>query len=348
MTGRHQIGVVESHTGGEPFRVVVSGAPPIPGPSMLAKRAYAEIHLDGLRRQLMLEPRGHADMYGCFLTEAVSPGAALGVLFMHNAGFSTMCGHGIIALTTVAIETGIVAGVEPETELAIDAPAGRIRATAQVRSGRVESVSFLNVPSFALALDQSISVPGVGLVRYDLGYGGAFYAYVDAGALGLKLSPERVGDLIAVGQSIKLAVAAGRTVDHPFEPALSFLYGTIFTGPAESAGGHSRQVCVFADGEVDRSPTGTGVAGRLAILAARGELAAGQRIRIESIVGSEFGGTIVEATTFGPHAAIIPRVDGRAYMTGRAEYWLEAGDTLGLGFSLGTRHSALGTRSGDY
>lgn len=329
--------VVESHTGGEPFRVVTGGAPPIPGATMIAKRAYAEAHLDDVRRLLMLEPRGHADMYGCFVTEPVSPGADLGVLFMHNAGFSTMCGHGIIALATVAVETGMVKASEPVTQIGIDSPAGLIRASVQVVSGRVESVSFLNVPSFALALDQTITVPGIGPVSYDLGFGGAFYAYVDAPSLGLALIPARVDDLIQAGQAIKVAVARARPIPHPFEPALSFLYGTILTGPAEGPGGHSRHVCVFADGEVDRSPTGTGVAGRLAILSARGQLAESERILIESIVGSVFGGSIVERTRFGPHAAVIPRVDGRAFVTGRAEYWLDPDDSLGKGFVLGAR-----------
>lgn len=332
--------VVESHTGGEPFRVVTGGAPPIPGATMIAKRAYAEAHLDDLRRLLMLEPRGHSDMYGCFVTEPVSPGADLGVLFMHNAGFSTMCGHGIIALATVAVETGMVEAVEPVTEIGIDSPAGLIRASVTVAAGRVESVAFLNVPSFALALDQTITVPGIGPVRYDLGFGGAFYAYVDAPSLGLELKPARVDELIKAGQAIKLAVAGARPIPHPFEPALSFLYGTILTGPAQGVGGHSRHVCVFADGEVDRSPTGTGVAARLAILSARGELAEGERIVIESIVGSGFGGSVVERTTFGPHSAVVPRVDGRAFVTGRAEYWLEPGDTLGQGFLLSARTGA--------
>ena len=341
---RERISVVESHTGGEPFRVVTGGVPQVPGATMIAKRAYAETHLDGLRRLLMLEPRGHADMYGCFMTDAVSPGADFGVLFMHNAGFSTMCGHGIIAMTTVAVETAMVPLVDPVTHIGIDTPAGLIRASARIDGGRVESVSFINVPSFASGLDQTIAVPGVGQVRYDLGFGGAFYAYVESAPLGLELVPERVDELISVGQAIKLAVAGARTTPHPFEPALSFVYGTIFTGPAQSASGHSRHVCVFADGEVDRSPTGTGVAGRLAILSARGVLAPRQRIVIESIVGSEFGGEIVETTMFGPHAAVIPRVDGRAYLTGRAEFWAETGDRLGEGFLLGTRHSALGAR----
>lgn len=332
--------VVESHTGGEPFRVVTGGAPPIPGATMIAKRAYAEAHLDDVRRLLMLEPRGHADMYGCFVTEPVSAGADLGVLFMHNGGFSTMCGHGIIALATVAVETGMVNATEPITQIGIDAPAGLIRASVTVTAGRVESVSFLNVPSFALALDQTITVPGIGPVGYDLSFGGAFYAYVDAPSLGLELTPARVAELIEAGQAIKLAVAKARPIPHPFEPAMSFLYGTILTGPAESPGGHSRHVCVFADGEVDRSPTGTGVAGRLAILAARGQLAEGERILIEGIVGSIFGGSVVERTRFGPHAAVVPRVDGRAFVTGRAEYWLDPEDSLGKGFLLGARAGA--------
>jgi trans-L-3-hydroxyproline dehydratase len=251
---------------------------------------------------------------------------------MHNEGFSTMCGHGIIALTKVAIEAGLVEAVEPVTRLAIDTPAGMVQAASTVRHGKVEQVRFTNVASFVAALEQRVEVPQFGPVDYDLAFGGAFYAYVDCRAVGVELVPERSAELIRLGRAIKEAVAADREVPHPFEPALGFLYGTIFTGPARNPGSHSRHVCVFAEGEVDRSPTGTGVSGRLAILAARNQLGVDERIRIESILGTEFGGTIVGKTTFGPHQAVIPEVDGCAFLTGRSELWVDPRDPLGEGF----------------
>ncbi len=330
----HPITTIEAHTGGEPFRVVVGGVAPIPGPTMVAKREYARTHLDWLRRALMWEPRGHADMYGCFVTDPVSAGASFGVLFMHNEGFSTMCGHGIIAMATVAVETGMVPAVEPTTLLAIDTPAGLVRVAASVEGGRVREVRFTNVESFVLATNQVAEIPGLGGVRYDLAFGGAFYAYVDAGSIGLDLVPERAGDLIRTGRAITASVAASRDIEHPFEPALGFLYGTIFVGPPRSEGGHSRHVCIFGDAELDRSPTGTGVSARLAILDARGELELGHRIVIESILGSRFGGRVVERTTFGPHPAVVPEVDGTAHLTGKAEYWLDPLDPIGPGFLI--------------
>jgi trans-L-3-hydroxyproline dehydratase len=314
--------------------VVVSGAPVIPGATMVAKRAWAEVHLDLLRRVLMWEPRGHADMYGCFLTEPVSPGADFGVLFMHNDGFSTMCGHGIIAITTTAITTGMVPSGGAVTSLGIDTPAGLIRAEAHQAGDRIERVEFVNVPSFVDALDQVVDVPGVGTVRYDLASGGAYYAYVDAPALGVALEPANSERLIAVGRAIKHAVIASRPIRHPTTPELGFLYGTIFVGPGVRPSSHSRHVCIFANGELDRSPTGTGVSARLAILAAKGELAPGRRITIESIVASEFGGTIVGPATLGDRPGVVPLVDGEANLVGRSEFWIDGGDPLGGGFLL--------------
>jgi len=325
---------IDAHAAGEPFRVVLDGIPPIPGNTMVAKRRYAREHLDDIRRILMWEPRGHADMYGCFLTEPVTPGAAFGVLFMHNEGFSTMCGHGIIAMATIAVSTGMVSATDGETELTIDSPAGPIAARVSGDRGGVTEVRFRNVPSFLAARDQTVNVAGLGTVRYDLAFGGAFYAYVDADAIGLTLSAARVRELIDAGTAIKRAVAAKGGIEHPFEADLSFLYGTIFVGPAEEAGNHSRNVCVFADGEVDRSPTGTGVSGRAAILHARGELDLGESITIESILGSTFTVRAVEETDFGPFAAVIPEVTGSASITGRHEFIVDPKDELARGFFL--------------
>ena len=327
-----RVTVIDSHAGGEPFRVVVGDVPVIPGGSMIERRRHARENLDELRRALMWEPRGHADMYGGFVGPPVDPGSDLSVLFLHNEGFSTMCGHGIIALTKVAIDTGILPSTEPETVIRIDTPAGQITAAATVASRRVSEVRFRNVPSFVVDLDNGVDVPGLGTVRYDLAFGGAFYAYVQAADLGLTLTPESSSRLVEVGKAIKTAVVGSRTIPHPIEPELGFLYGVIFIGEALSAEHHSRNVCVFADGEVDRSPTGTGVSGRLAIHHARKEIGVREPIIVESIVGSTFTGRVVETTLVGDLPAVVPEVAGTAHIIGRSELWIDPDDVLGEGF----------------
>jgi proline racemase len=328
----YRITTIDAHTEGEPFRVVCGGFPDLEGDTILARRRHAREQFDHLRTALMWEPRGHADMYGCLVTPPVTPGADAGVLFLHNAGFSTMCGHGIIGFVTVALETGMFAMRAPETTLRLDTPAGLVTARGHVRDGQVHRVSFENVPSFVAERDAEVTVPEVGLVRYDLAFGGAFYAYVSAEAVGLKCVPGAVRELIDVGMRIKRAVMAARTIEHPFEGDLGFLYGTIFVGPPEDGRHHSRNVCVFADGEVDRSPTGTGVSGRLAIHYARGEIRIGEPIVIESIIGTCFTGRVARTTTFGPHEAVIPEVTGSARITGRHEFFIDPEDELGRGF----------------
>ena len=282
----------------------------------------------------MWEPRGHADMYGCIITAPISQEADLGVLFIHNEGYSTMCGHGIIGITTVTLETGMLPLAEPETTIRIDTPAGLVTARARVNEGRVTSVYFHNVPSFVVALDEEVDVPGLGRIRYDLAFGGAFYAYVKAADVGLSCTPEDFQALIEKGMAIKRAVMASRPIAHPFAEDLGFLYGTIFTGEAVEALAHSRNVCIFAEGEVDRSPTGTGVSGRLAIHHARGEIGLDEPIVIESIIGSKFKGRIVSSTRFGPYEAIIPEVEGTAHITGRHEFLIDPSDPLREGFIL--------------
>lgn len=329
-----KITTIDAHTAGEPFRVVTSGFPALTGATILDMRRYVKEQYDHLRTALMLEPRGHADMYGCLVTPPVTAGADFGVLFMHNEGFSTMCGHGIIAITTVALECGLVAMQAPQTMLRIDTPAGLVTACAHIEENRVRSVSFRNVPSFVIGLDQVVDVPGIGRVRYDLAFGGAFYAYVRAADVGLKVSPDDLHDLIARGMAIKRAVMASRPVPHPFEDDLSFLYGTIFIDEPQGEGAHSSNVCIFAAGEVDRSPTGTGVSGRLAIHQARGEVGVGDVITIESIIGSSFRCRVVEESMFGPHRAIIPEVEGSAFITGRHEFLIDPEDPLKNGFVM--------------
>lgn len=329
-----RITAIDAHTGGEPLRVFTSGLPELSGTTMLERRRYAQEHLDSLRMSLMWEPRGHADMYGCILTPPSTPEADVGVLFMHNEGFSTMCGHGIIALVTVLIETRMLPATFPSTEVRIDTPAGLVIATAQTEADCVRSVSFQNVPSFVLALDETVVVPSLGSVRYDLAFGGAFYAYVAAADVGVRCVPEDYRLLIDKGMAIKRAIMAARPIAHPLEDDLGFLYGTIFIEPSSAPAVHSRNVCVFAEGEVDRSPTGTGVSGRLALHHARGEIVVGESIVIESIIGSRFTGSVSATTLIGPYEAIIPQVEGSAYITGRHEFFLNPDDELGSGFML--------------
>jgi proline racemase len=329
-----KITAIDAHTGGEPFRVIVDGFPELKGNTILECRRYAKQHYDHLRTALVWEPRGHADMYGCILTPPMTPDADFGILFIHNEGFSTMCGHGIIGIATVALETAILPVTSPVTTIKISSPAGLITAYAQIENGRVKNVSFRNVPSFVAGLDQVVKVPGLGSIRYDLAFGGAFYAYVNAEDIGVTGSPNEVRLLIEKGMMIKRAIMQSRAIEHPFEKDLGFLYGTIFVGPPTQEGSHSQNVCIFAEGEVDRSPTGTGVSGRLAIHYARGEIRKNQRIVIESIIGSTFSGKVVEETMFGPYPAIIPEVQGEAYIIGRNEFWINPKDPFKYGFML--------------
>lgn len=329
-----KISVLDAHTGGEPLRIVTSGLPEIKGGTVLERRHYMKTNFDHLRTALMFEPRGHADQYGAVVMPPCTEGTDFSVLFLHNEGYSTMCGHAIIALTTVMLETGAYEMKYPETIMKIEVPSGIVTSYAECRNGKVENVKFHNVPSFALLLDEQVKVPGLGTVKFDLGFGGAFYAYVDAESCGVKMIPEDYRSLIEVGGAIKKAVMENFAIEHPFEKDLSFLYGTIFVGPAITPGIDSRNVCIFAEGEVDRSPTGSGVAGRMAIHHAKGDLKPGQKMTIESILGSVFTGSVIEETSFGPHQAVIPQVEGRAWMTGKAQFLIDPEDPLKEGFIL--------------
>ncbi len=333
--GWHRIRTIDLHTEGEPLRVILSGFPSPEGANVLARRQYVRQHYDHLRRVLMHEPRGHADMYGALLLPPNDEGADFGVLFLHNEGYSTMCGHAVIALARLAVDLGWVARQAPETKVVMDAPCGRIIAYARVEEEQVKSTYFLGVPSFCVALDQEVEVPDLGRVRYDLAYGGAFYAYVDASQLDLALTPGQNRRLIEAGMAVKRAVmAADDRIRHPFEPDLSFLYGTIFTGDALGQDCHSRNVCIFAEGEVDRSPTGSGLMGRLAIHYARGEIRQGEEIRVESILGSTFTGSVVQTLPYGGFPAVLPRVEGTAYITGQHEFLIDPADPFREGFFL--------------
>jgi proline racemase len=310
------IETVDYHTGGEPFRIVTGGVDPLPGARILDKRRHALDHLDHVRRLLVFEPRGHADMYGCFVTEPEDDGADLGVVFFHNEGYSTACGHGTIALVTWAIESGRVAG----PEVVVDAPSGRLPAVARIEDGRVVSVRFRNVPAFVHA--RGLEAGGHAV---DVAFGGAFYA-----SLPERVDPGELPRLIELGRAIKADLEATHAVVHPDEPELRDVYGVIFWQEEGAKPLTQRNVTVFADGEVDRSPCGSGTSARLALLHEEGRLAAGEPLRHLSIVGSEFTGRVVEETPAG----VVTEVEGSAHLTGRHEFVLEPGDELGEGFLL--------------
>src|SRR5215213_1331670 len=316
------ITTLDAHAAGEPLRIITGGLPPLEGATILERRRFM---------------RGHYDMYGCVLTPPVTPEADLGVLFLHNEGYSTMCGHGVIALVTALIEAGAMPIQGPQTPINLDTPAGLVRATAHITAaGRVKRVSFLNVPSFVYARDLAIELAPGQRIAVDIVFGGAFYAIVPVAALGLLVAPEQTALLVAAGEAIKRAVNAALLIQHPSEADLSFLYGTILTGPAESPEHHSRNICVFANAEVDRSPTGTGVSARLALHHAKGEIVDDQQIVIESILGhaSAFSGRVVGRAQVGQYPAIVPEVSGTAFITGRHEFSIAPEDRIGAGFLL--------------
>lgn len=330
----NRVETIESHTGGEPLRIIIGGLPDLGGETILERRRQMQEEYDNFRTALMWEPRGHPDMYGAILTEPVTDEADVGILFTTNKGYSSMCGHGIIALGTALIETKMLPSSPPKEVISFDTPAGLVTATSRIEGESVTSVSFENVPSFAPLLDRTVDVPGYGSIEFDLGYGGAFYAYCDADQLDLDLSQDNAGEISRCGMAIKQAVADSVSIEHPIEDDLSFLYGTIFRETSSTKDCDSKNVCVFADGQIDRSPTGTGVSGRLAIQYKRGNLEVGEGFDIESIIGTVFRGEIAKEETYGEYDAIIPKITGSAHITGRNEFVIDPEDPLRDGFFI--------------
>jgi len=341
------INTIECHTGGEPLRIITSGFPELRGDTILAKRRDCQQRHDDLRRALIFEPRGHADMYGAIITQAEREDSHFGAIFIHNEGYSTMCGHAVIALAKCAVESGVVTQTGEVTDVIIDVPCGQIRAKAFAqdfpKNSIITKVCFDSVPSFVFADKQSIEVDGIGIVNIDIAFGGAFYAYVQASSLGLTLTPQHQAKLIDYGKRIKDAIIKKISVQHPFEADLSFLYGVIFV--QENDGDdptnndvHSRNVCVFADGELDRSPTGSGVSGRIALHVAKSEVPLQQSIIIESILGSQFNVQAIEKLNYGTseqnYDAVIAQVTGNAFVCGKAQWLINQNDPLKHGFLL--------------
>ncbi len=329
-----QINTLEMHTGGEPLRIIVSGFGELNGRTMIEKRADCLARFDHLRKALMFEPRGHADMYGALITEPEREDSHFGVLFLHNEGYSTMCGHAIIALASAAKDSGMLTLKEGENELRIDTPAGLIKAYIVIKQGQFDHVFFDNVASYVDKQDLAIKLPMHGAVNCDIVFGGAYYAFVDADTLDLDLSPENHDQIIHLGKVIKSQVNEVYQPSHPEDDALGFLYGVIFYSNTQLSkqDNFSRHVCIFAEGELDRSPTGTGVSARAALLHAKGQLQLTQAIKIESILGSVFTVEANRACQYFAHNAVIPRVTGSAHVTGKSEFLIDPTDPLKEGF----------------
>jgi len=319
------ITAVDYHTGGEPFRIVTGGVETPEGATILERRRDALQRLDHVRRLLVFEPRGHADMYGCFVVPPNDDGAQLGVLFFHNAGYSTACGHGTIALVTWALDERVVERREGDNHVVVDVPSGRLDTWALVERGRVRSVRFRNVPSYVHAegLDA-----GDGL-RVDVAFGGAFYASVPE-----RVAPAELPRLVELGRSIKRALEERQEFVHPLEPELRDVYGVVFWQDEGEGPLTQRNVTVFADGEVDRSPCGSGTSARLALLDRQGRLPRGDELRHLSIVDSEFRARVVGDAEVAGIPAVVTEVEGAAFRTGEHSFTLDPNDPLGEGFLL--------------
>lgn len=365
---------IDAHAAGEPLRLIVEGFPAPQGPTMLDKREWARKKNDHLRRALMLEPRGHADMYGAVLTEPVAPGSHAGLLFMHNEGYATMCGHGVIAATTIALERGLVMPGGEGRTVVYDTPAGTVRARAtfgeapaampsgpgeaspsrsleplrgagapsnstgggapvRVNEARVTSVAFVNVPSFVLHAGLAVKI-GTRHIRADVAFGGAFYAIVDSEAVGLPIDAAHLPELRRAGMEIKHAIETSHAIAHPLEPGLQGIYGTIFTGPPNDPRADLRNVTIFADAQVDRSPCGTGTAAVMAVVDAMGLLGTEKPFSQESLIGTRFSGRVSARTMVGECQAIVPEIEGTAWITGEHTFLVDETDPLKDGFRI--------------
>lgn len=350
-----EIHTVEMHTGGEPTRIVVDGWPKFSGKTLLDKRREAKERFDHLRRGLMLEPRGHDGMYGALLVAPDHPEADLAVLFMHNEGYSTMCGHGVIAVTTALIEEGLFPATEPVTTITYEVPAGIVAASAAVTdladgSHAVRGVRFTNVPAYLAARSLALVPDGVelfgraaeaGHLAVDLAFGGAYYGIVDAAQVGLRVVPENAAELRRVGAAITDVLRRDHTPSHPSDDELSYVYGTIIVDldPASSPDGlatdaHIRNATIFADAELDRSPCGSGTSAILAQLHARKRLRVGQEIINAGITGEHFLGRIESETRLGSETAVVTSIAGNAFVTGYGTLVVDERDPLGEGFVL--------------
>jgi proline racemase len=320
---------VDAHAEGEPSRIVVGGVLDVPGDTMLEKMRHLEREADSLRRLIIHEPRGMAPLSGDIVFP--SKRADAGFVIMESSSYEGMSGTNTLNTAAVLLETGLVEAVEPVTELVLEAPAGLVRVRADVRDGRVQMLTFENVPSFALQLGATVEVPGMDALEVDVAYGGAFCAFVDAEALGFAIVPDEARDLADLGERIRPHVNEQLEIAHPLEPALSHLSFVVFVAPPLS-GGDARHATIVSPGRLDRSPTGTATSARMAVLDARGEL--GETYVAESVLDTRFSGRVAGRTRVGELEAIVPAISGRAWITGFHQLVVDPSDPLAGGFTL--------------
>ena len=333
MRFEKMITAVDSHTEGMPTRVVTSGFGPIPGKTMFEKKQYVEQHLDHLRTLLMFEPRGHGSMSGSIVLPPISPDADLGVIFIEVSGCLPMCGHGTIGTCAVAIETGLVKATEPVTYLRLDTPAGRVVAEARVQNGRVKSVKIRNVPSFLYRRDVTVDVPSLGKLTLDIAYGGNFYGILPVESVKLSLDKKDAQSLIDAGMKIMKSVREQVPLEHPLNHDITEIRHTMFTGPPDVQGAHAKNTVIIHPGTFDRSPCGTGTSARMAQLFFRGKLALNQDFVHESLIGTLFTGRLVEQLQLTPDMpAVVPTIEGRAWISGFQNFVLDPEDPFAAGF----------------
>lgn len=326
--------VVDSHTVGEFTRIVLSGFPELEGDTMMERKNFLVNHCDNYRTALMLEPRGHHDMFGAIVTEPISPEADLGVIFMDTGGYLNMCGHGTIGTATVAVETGLVPVTEPYTEVVLEAPAGIIRTKVKVENGKAVEVTLTNVPAFLYKDNLTVEVDGV-TIPYCISFGGSFFALVDASKLGYNIGPSAVPALQKLGMKMLEKINKEVQVQHPTLD-ITTVDLVEFYGPTPNPeNADMRNVVIFGEAQADRSPCGTGTSAKLATLYAWDEIKVGEEFRYESFTGSVFRGVIKEETTIGDYNAVIPQITGSAYITGLGTYVIDPTDPLKYGFSIG-------------
>lgn len=333
MKNKRTIFAVDSHTMGEPLRLIVGGFPNLPGKTIPEKRDYFIEHYDHLRCALMQEPRGHHDMFGCVLTQPTMPEADIGVIFMHGEGFHNMCGHGTIATNTILVETGMVEVHEPVTTIKMEAPAGLVTVHVKVEDGKAKQVSFENVPAFLYKRDVQVDVPGYGKVTLDVSFGGSFFAIIKATELGLDICPENAAKLIKAGMAVIHAANEQISVQHPEMPYIKNIDLCEIYGPAKSADADMQNITIF-DNQIDRSPCGTGTSAKVATLWAKGELPLNREFVYESVINTKFIGKAIRETSVGPYKAIIPEITGSAYITGFSQFLIDDDDPVKYGFTL--------------
>lgn len=334
MNISHSIQVIDSHTAGQATRIITGGIPALKGRTVMEKKQYLAKHYDYIRATTMLEPRGHTDMFGALLTEPTEPTADMGMIFLDGVGYLNMCGHGTIGVATVLIETGMVNVTEPYTELVLEAPAGLVKVRVKVESGKAKEVSFVNVPAFLFLRDVKVKVPELGEIVFDVAFGGSFFAIVKDTELGVEISTENVDRIIPIALNFLQYIEDNVAVQHPLLPEINKIELVEIYGKPKSPEADVQNMVVLGEGEVDRSPCGTGTCAKLAVLHAKGELKAGESFIHESVLQTKFRGKIVGETKVENYDAIIPQITGQAFITGFNTLVIDPEDPLGLGFCL--------------